>query len=190
MASSSASVVKGTVGPGPLVVSVPILYGIAFAIVRNLGSHLAAPSLAVARRYFPDSISAGIIFIYFLFTFIIVTTVVSVAQAAGYPGGRDNKNPRTQSDHQGAQLSPSIRRIAGIRENALEVVSLFVVAALSSEGRVAEQERQKYLAIYLTVRVAYALAYVADIDLVRSLLFMTGQVSMLFLLYRATGKAL
>lgn len=64
-----------------------------------------------------------------------------------------------------------------------ENFGLFVLAVAVSADKVPEEIREHLLAIYLTLRVVFTLAYISNVDLVRSLSFIAGNVTMYMLLF-------
>jgi uncharacterized MAPEG superfamily protein len=90
------------------------------------------------------------------------------------PGGYDNKNPRAQQ----AQLSGWGARAQAAHMNGLEGFPAFGIAVLVAHVGGGDPRRAGLLAIsYVVTRGLYVVAYVADADRLRSVLWTLGLVA-------------
>jgi uncharacterized MAPEG superfamily protein len=97
-------------------------------------------------------------------------------------GKIDNKNPRQQS----AQLEGAGARAVAAQANAWEALGLFTAAMVVLHLANPETARGPAAAnlsmLFVATRVAHPILYLANIDLARSIVFLVGLVSVVWLL--------
>jgi len=97
---------------------------------------------------------------------ILTKAPVSVAMAR--QGGYDNHNPRLQQE----QLSGWGKRAVAAHQNAFEAFPPFALAVVVAYVGDADRTLLHGLAVgFLVLRIAYQVAYVADVAALRSLLW-------------------
>jgi len=108
--------------------------------------------------------------------FLVLLTVyaprilVAAAQVK-QPGGMDNKHPRDQQ----AKLQGWARRANAAHANGFESFAPFAAAVLVAHVTKADPVWSTNLAVaFVVLRVLYNVLYVANIDRVRSLVWITG----------------
>lgn len=93
-------------------------------------------------------------------------------------GTIDNKNPRAQS----ARLEGIGARAVAAQQNAWEALALFTVAVLVSHLAGADSTKAAIAALlFIAARIVHALCYLSDKDALRSLAFMVGLGSCIWL---------
>ena len=65
-----------------------------------------------------------------------------IAGATGFPGGRDNKNPRLQAEIYLSKVPAWIRRVTGAKDNAFEALAVFAIAVCMSVDKVPDEIRE------------------------------------------------
>ena len=118
---------------------------------------------------------------------ILVILPVSCAWIAGYYrqkqfGSVDNKEPRVQSQ----QLSGPGARAVAAQSNSWEALAVFSAAILAVFiGGIDLDSIRMPVMIFTALRIAYIPAYIADLDKLRSLIFIGGYGICIYLIYLA-----
>jgi len=118
---------------------------------------------------------------------ILVILPVSCAWIAGYYrqkqlGSVDNKEPRAQSQ----QLTGSGARAVAAQSNSWEALAVFSAALLAVFiGGIDLDSIRMPVMIFTALRIAYIPAYIADLDKLRSLIFIGGYGICIYLIYLA-----
>jgi len=118
---------------------------------------------------------------------ILVILPVSCAWIAGYYrqkqlGSVDNKEPRAQSQ----QLTGSGARAVAAQSNSWEALAVFSAALLAVFiGGIELDSIRMPVMIFTALRIAYIPAYIADLDKLRSLIFIGGYGICIYLIYLA-----
>jgi len=118
---------------------------------------------------------------------VLVILPVSCAWIAGYYrqkqlGSVDNKEPRAQSQ----QLTGSGARAVAAQSNSWEALAVFSAALLAVFiGGIDLDSIRTPVMIFTALRVAYIPAYIADLDKLRSLIFIGGYGICIYLIYLA-----
>jgi len=118
---------------------------------------------------------------------VLVILPVSCAWIAGYYrqkqlGSVDNKEPRAQSQ----QLTGSGARAVAAQSNSWEALAVFSAALLAVFiGGIDLDSIRMPVMIFTALRVAYIPAYIADLDKLRSLIFIGGYGICIYLIYLA-----
>ncbi len=118
---------------------------------------------------------------------ILVILPVSCAWIAGYYrqkqlGSVDNKEPRAQSQ----QLTGSGARAVAAQSNSWEALAVFSAALLAVFiGGIELDSIRMPVIIFTALRIAYIPAYIADLDKLRSLIFIGGYGICIYLIYLA-----
>lgn len=122
----------------------------------------------------------------FLCLFIVVVLPYLLAPVAGYFKTKqlesyDNKEPRTQA----AALSGAGARSVAAQENAWEAVAVFTAAVTVNHLKGdADPGTSAMLAQgFVAARVLHGVLYVANLDILRSLVFMAGMVCAVWLFF-------
>ncbi len=111
------------------------------------------------------------VFIAFLFLFV---TKLPIAVAQHRLGGYDNKHPRQQQ----AKLEGFGARALSAHKNAFEAFGPFAAAVIIAHLMQADPHRSSVLAItFLVARVGYEIAYLVNIDYLRTFLWFIGLLS-------------
>ena len=114
---------------------------------------------------------------------VVVFLPYASAFTAGYFRGKqfgtaDNKNPRAQA----AQLEGTGARIYAAQANAWEAVAMFTAAVTVAHLAGADPDRSATAAlVFLAARLAHFAFYLADLDKLRTLVFLIGWVCCLWL---------
>lgn len=119
---------------------------------------------------------------------ILTKAPVAVAMARVGRGRYDNRDPRTQQ----SQLTGWGKRALSAHQNTFEAIILFTPAVLISHfAPVAAQQTAAILAlVHLGARIAYPVLYIADVHILRSLVWGVGFFSALWMaLLPALGGA-
>lgn len=96
------------------------------------------------------------------------------------PGGLDNKNPRQQV----SELAGPGARAAAAQNNAWEALAVFTAAVMVAHLAGADPQKSALAAeIFIVARIAHLGAYIANIDVLRSLVFSVGYFACLYLFY-------
>lgn len=86
-------------------------------------------------------------------------------------GTLDNKNPRAQAQ----QLTGAGSRVYAAQANAWEAVPVFAAAVFVSHLAGAEARTAAILSqVFVVARVLHAVVYLANLDMLRSLVFLVG----------------
>lgn len=118
---------------------------------------------------------------------ILCILPITCAWIAGYHrqkqlGSVDNKEPRAQS----AQLSGAGARAVAAQGNSWEALGIFSAAVLAVVISGIDLNEVANLAmIYVILRIAYIPLYIANIDKLRSLVFLGGFGICMYLFYLA-----
>ena len=121
---------------------------------------------------------------------IVVLLPYGLSTLAGYFkvkqfGTLDNKNPRNQ----GAQLEGIGARAWAAQANAWEAVPVFTAAVLVAHVSGADPDRSATAAIaFVSLRVLHAAFYLANLDVLRSVVFLGASASAIWLFVLA-GQA-
>jgi len=116
---------------------------------------------------------------------LLVATLIPFALAGvtGYfktrqLGTLDNKNPRIQ----GQQLEGAGARSIAAQQNAWEALAVFTAAVMVAHLAGVDPSRTATPALlFVAARVLHAILYVANVDILRSLVFLVGLGSCLWL---------
>jgi uncharacterized MAPEG superfamily protein len=96
---------------------------------------------------------------------------ISIAARQRQLGVIDNKNPRVQQ----AQLTGLGARAVGAHKNAFEAIATFAPAVVVAHLAGADPVWSARLALaFLAARVAHGALYLADVDVLRSLVWFAG----------------
>ncbi|MCB1689758.1 MAG: MAPEG family protein [Halioglobus sp.] len=97
-------------------------------------------------------------------------------------GSIDNKEPRIQSQ----QLSGAGARAVAAQGNSWEALAIFSAAALALFIAGVDLQSVSTLAmVFVALRIAYIPAYIANVDILRSLIFIGGFGICLYFFYLA-----
>ncbi len=115
--------------------------------------------------------------------FIVVLLPYILAGAAGYLkvrqlGNLDTKNPRAQA----AQLEGAGARAWAAQSNSWEAIGVFTAAVIVNHLKGADPEFSALLAqVFVASRVVHGAVYIADLDKLRSAVFLVGLVCSIWL---------
>lgn len=111
-----------------------------------------------------------------LVLFIGAVLPIALSWVSGYYraqqfGSIDNKHPRTQS----AGLEGTGARAVAAQKNAWEALAVFTAAVVAHTVKGGNAEAASILAVvWLGARIAHAVFYLANLDVLRSLVFLLG----------------
>lgn len=111
---------------------------------------------------------------------VILTKVpVAMAQAKAGKGRYDNRDPRTQQ----ATLTGWGKRALSAHQNTFEAITIFTPAVLISHFAPAEAAScaATLAIVHVLARVLYPVLYIADVHLIRSLVWGVGFISALWM---------
>jgi uncharacterized MAPEG superfamily protein len=101
----------------------------------------------------------------------LILTFVGAAFRMGQFGTIDNKHPRQQA----SQLEGAGARVYAAQQNAWEAVPVFGLAVVIAHMAGADPGASATTAmVFVATRVGHPLAYWANLDVVRSLIFLAG----------------
>lgn len=110
------------------------------------------------------------------FVFLYVSKFPVGLAMARMPKGYDNRHPRDQQ----AQLTGWGKRALAAHQNGFESFPAFASAVLVSHVGGGDPSLSATLAIaYVAARLAYTVAYIADVHLLRSTIWSVGMLSTL-----------
>ena len=93
-------------------------------------------------------------------------------------GTLDNKNPRAQE----SALEGAGARVQAAQENAWEALPVFAVAVIVAHLAGADPDRSATAAlVFVATRILHPIFYVANLDLLRSLVFLVGLANVIWL---------
>lgn len=121
----------------------------------------------------------------FLCLFIVAMIPSVLSMVGGYfrhrqLGSVDNKNPRRQY----AEMSGPGARTFAAQQNAWEALGLFTAALFVATVTDADPGKVAVASIiYVVVRVLHAIFYIADKDMLRSLIYLVGLVDIIYLFF-------
>lgn len=99
-------------------------------------------------------------------------------------GRLDNKQPRIQA----AQLEGMGARMVAAQQNAWEALAIFAAAVLVAHVGGGDPEKSATAAIvFVVARIVHAIAYVTNVDVVRSIAFLVGLACAIRLFLLAGG---